>query len=193
MREELDLKEDVKLHLRESALLQKQWFTYVFEAVEKLNVRMEENTLQVQKEREEFFRALVDLKEKLNDQMSLVSKEQAAELKDLEKKLMGFIENVRVKFSDIDSVGVYNSKQGEGFVALEKQLREDIIKVVVEQQKVNTAFKEDINTLIEGHTIIKTKLTVYVALISLATTTIIGVLATSLLIIFKDVLKAWLG
>ena len=125
--------------------------------------------------------------------MSLVSKDQAAGLKDLEKKLMGFIENVRVKFSDIDSVGVYNSKQGEGFVALEKQLREDIIKIVVEQQKVNTAFKEDINTLTEGHTIIKTKLTVYVALISLATTTIIGVLATSLLIIFKDVLKAWLG
>lgn len=193
MREEFDLKDDVKLHLRESALLQKQWFAYVFDAVEKLNVRMEENTLQVQKEREEFFRALVDLKEKLSDHILMVSKEHTTELKILEKKLIDFIENTRIKFSDLDSIDAYNNKQGEGFITLEKQLRDDLINVTNDQQKINIDFKKKISTLTEGHTIIKTKLTVYVALISLGTTTIIGVLATSLLVIFKDVLKAWLG
>lgn len=193
MHEDFDLKEDVKLHLRESATLQRQWFTYVFETVEKLTVRMEENTLQVQKEREEYFRSLVDLKEKLSDHISRVSKEQAAELKELEKKLLSFIDNVRVKLSDLDSVDAHNNKKGEEFILLEKNLKEELVKVVANQHEINTGFSSTIETLVGENTVIKTKLTVYVALISLGTTTIIGVLATSLLVIFKDVLKAWLG
>ena len=193
MHEDFDLKEDVKLHLRESATLQRQWFTYVFETVEKLTVRMEENTLQVQKEREEYFRSLVDLKEKLSDHISRVSKEQAVELKELEKKLLSFIDNVRVKLSDLDSVDAHNNKKGEEFILLEKNLKEELVKAVANQHEINTGFSSAIETLVGENTVIKTKLTVYVALISLGTTTIIGVLATSLLVIFKDVLKAWLG
>ena len=198
MFDDFDIDNDVKLHLRESSLLQKQWFKYVFEAVEKLNVRMEENTLQVQKEREEFFRALVELKEKLREQVSTVSKEYAADLKELETKLMVLIENIHTNFAklsvDLDgSIGGCKTDQGMGLTKLEKELRNEVDSIVRLQKEINEKILDNVDTLTNEYTIIKTKLTVYVALVSLGTTTIIGVLATSLLVIFKDVLKAWLG
>lgn len=198
MHENIDIQEDVKLHLRESALLQKQWFTYVFEAVEKLNVKVEETTLQVQKEREEFFRALVEQKEKLSAQISVASKDQATELKELEKKLLEFIETVRARFSKISTdvghtIDEKAQESSKGLTTVEHDLRNAIESVVKTQEKINEKFDTGMDTLKTGHTVMKTKLAIYVAFISLSTSVVMGVFATTLVFFFRDAIKAWLG
>lgn len=198
MREVAEIKEDVKLHLRETEVLQKQWITYVFEAVEKLHSRVEENTLQVQKEREEFFRELVSLKDKLSEKISEVSKEQAVELKTLEEKLVEFIDYARNKFTDISTrVGVSideaDERQTKDISNLEKSLRDELLVIVSNQNKENTKLSTELGALTTAQAVISTKVAVYVALVSLGTTTVIGVLATSLLFVFRDAFKAWLG
>lgn len=198
MREVAEIKEDVKLHLRETEILQKQWITYMFEALEKLHSRVEENTLQVQKEREEFFRELVSLKDKLSEKISEVSKEQAAELKTLEEKLVEFIEYVRNKFTDISicmgaSIEEADERQTKDISKLEKSLRDELLIIVSNQNKENTKLSTELGILTTAQAVISTKVAVYVALVSLGTTTVIGVLATSLLFVFRDAFKAWLG
>lgn len=198
MHDEFDINDDVKLHLRESSLLQRQWFKYVFETVEKLNVRIEENTLQVQKEREEFFRALVELREKLREQISTVSKEYAADLKELESRLLVLIENTHASVTkisdDLDcSLGGCKVSQGAELTKLETDLHNEVATIVNAQKELNKKMLDNIDLLTTGYAVIKTKLTVYVALVSVCTTAFIGILATSLLVVYKDFLKAWLG
>lgn len=198
MREVAGTNEDVKIHLRESELMQKQWFTYVLDVVEKMHSRVEANTLQLQKEREQIFRELVSLRDVLNEKISEVSREQAEELKELDKKLIDFIESTRDKLSETStgistSINVLNDKQEKDLSILEKRLRDEIALLISKQHKENIKFDQGLGDLITGQAVINTKMAVYVALISLGTTTILGVLATSILFVFKDALKAWLG
>lgn len=198
MREVAGTNEDVKIHLRESELMQKQWFTYVLDVVEKMHSRVEANALQLQKEREQIFRELVSLRDKLNDKISEVSKEQSEELKQLDTKLADFIESTRINFSETSdhvsvSIKELDGKQGKNLCALENKLRDELAILISKQHKENIKFDQGLGDLVTGQAVINTKLAVYVALISLGTTTVLGVLATSVLFVFKDALKAWLG
>lgn len=206
MNEDYDTKDDgVKLHLRESEALKKQWVTYVFETVQKLHDRVEANTLQVQKEREEFFHKLVELKEKLEEQLKDASKEQARELKKIDEKLTSFIKEVAERFTDVnecvdDCLTEQSDKNDDVSKELKDYIDEELSKIIekasgdaAKHEEEVKELKTMINTLVVSQEAIKTKLGVYVALITLGTTTILGVLATTLVVFFKESLRAWLG
>ncbi len=194
----MEIKDDVKLHLQESSIMQKQWINYVFEIIEKLHAKIDTNVLQVQKEREEVFRSLMELKEKLNDRINSEIKEQYRELKELEKKVNCFMEDSKSKVSElsngvassIDKCTVKYSKAIDDFA---KEIRQEIKEASIAQQEINKRLTDELLALSEAQTKVQTKVGVYVTFVSIITTTIIGILATSLLVIFKDVLKAWLG
>jgi len=175
------------LHLLESDILKRQWVTYVFEAVEKLHVKVEANTLQLQKEREDFFRSLVELKEILNDRIIIASKEQASELKVLEDKLSKFIDETIEKFnnsSDIFNERLYSCslKQNDFIVDVKKDVEEKIEEVVTDQVAVKLNLTE-----------VKAQFGAYIAMVVIGVNVVLGVLTTSLVVIFKDAIRNWLG
>lgn len=199
MTKDYDTNDDgVKLHLRESEALRKQWVTYVFDAVQSLHDKVAANSLQLQKEREEVFHKLVELKEKLDEQIKDSSKEQAKELEKLDKKLTTFIQEVADGFSNVntcvdDCLSEQSDKNAEVSKELKIYLDTELDKI---NDKVDDALKkltEDVQGVLLSQTTVKAKLGVYIALITLGTTTVFGVLATSLIVMFKDALKAWLG
>lgn len=188
MNSENDARGDLKnLHLLESDVLKRQWVTYVFEAVEKLHGRVEANTLQVQKEREEFFRALVELKDKLNERIAVSSKEQATELKKLEEKLTRFIDDVTERFKVssetlTERMSVCAIKQHGCMDDMKKDIEEKIEDIVTDQVTVKLNLTE-----------VKAQFGAYIAMVVVGVNVILGVLATSMVVIFKDAIKNWLG
>jgi len=183
-----NIRGDLKsLHLLESDMLKRQWVTYVFEAVEKLHGKVEANTLQVQKEREEFFRALVELKDKLNDKLTLASKEQTTELKLLDEKLLKFIDEVTEKFNTInisfnESISLCATKQISCIDDIKNGIEEKIEDIVTDQVTVKLNLTE-----------IKAQFGAYIAMIVVGVNVVLGVLATSLVVVFKDAIRNWLG
>lgn len=175
------------LHLLESDILKRQWVTYVFEAVEKLHVKVEANTLQVQKEREEFFRSLVELKDNLNDKITVASKEQAAELKILEDKLTKFIDETFEKFNNSSDVfnerlSSYSLKQNDCIIDVKKGVEEKIEEVVADQVAVKLNLTE-----------VKAQFGAYIAMVVIGVNVVLGILTTSLVVVFKDAIRNWLG
>lgn len=206
MNEYYDTKDDgVKLHLRESEALKKQWVTYVFEAINSLHEKVTANSMQVQKEREDFFHKLVELKEKLEEQLKDVSKEQAAELRKLDDKLTAFIKEAADKFISVNesmdgSLEIQSDKTEEVSKELRRYINEELAKIVMKaaeelekQAEEIEGLKKIVGVVEISQETVKTKLGVYVALVTLGTTTILGVLGTTLVVFFKDALRAWLG
>lgn len=188
MNSDNDIRGDLKsLHLLESDMLKRQWVTYVFEAVEKLHSKVEANTLQVQKEREEFFRALVELKDKLNDKLTLASKEQAVELKLLDEKLIKFIDEVAEKFNTTsisfnENISLCAAKQRGCIDNIKDDIENKIEDIVTDQVTVKLNLTE-----------IKAQFGAYIAIIVIGINVVLGVLATSLVVVFKDAIRNWLG
>lgn len=175
------------LHLFESDMLKREWVTRVFDTVEKLHSKVEANTLQVQKEREEFFRALVELKDKLNDQINIASKEQAADLKTLEEKLSKFIEDVDDKFKE-SSTSFHDKVNtcSQDKLACIEHIRTEL------DDKIKNLVKDQITDRL-GLTAVKAQFGAYVALVVIGVNVVLGVLATSFVMVFKEAIIKWLG
>jgi DNA anti-recombination protein RmuC len=175
------------LHLLETDILKRQWMTYVFEAVEKLHDKVEVTTLQVQKEREEFFRSLVELKDTLNDKIFVNSKEQTADLKLLEDKLTKLIdetvEKIKTSADTFDEqLSLCSEKQTTCIENMKEDVEDKIKDIVTDQITVKLNLTE-----------VKSQFGAYVAIIVIGVNVVLGVLTTSLVVIFKDALRNWLG
>jgi len=166
----------VKLHLQEAEIMKKEWYGYALSAIEKLHDKVEANAIQLQKEREEFFRSLVDLRDKLTEELKRSDTEKSIELKKVEEKLDAFISDMVGRFTSVnDCVEDTIEEHLDGDKVVFKQMQDDIQKVK-DSQLVVTA-----------------KVKIYIVLTGVIITTVMSSFAGGALLLFKDAIKTWIG
>ncbi len=166
----------VKLHLQEAEIMKKEWYGYALSAIEKLHDKVEANAIQLQKEREEFFRSLVDLRDKLTEELKRSDTEKSIELKKVEEKLDAFISDMAGRFTSVnDCVEDSIEEHLDGDKVVFKQMQDDIQKVK-DSQLVVTA-----------------KVKIYIVLTGVIITTVMSSFAGGALLLFKDAIKTWIG
>jgi len=188
--------EGVKLHLQEADNLKKQWFSYVFESIQKLHDKIEINTAQLRKEKEELLKILMAYKEELNkttQENSTKHREDLERLKNgveltistIEKQLNGiFLNNSELKHL------IDNEVHGLKMEFMDKI--ETVVKIHIADDELKfKALSEALKTVGDESLVAKTRLGVYAVIISLIVTTFLGGTAVGLVALFKDAIKAF--
>jgi len=152
----------VHMHLEEAEIMKKQWFSYVFETLNRLHEQIAETSRQSQKDRDKIHQELIKLKEDLLLDLKANAAISSKELEKLETRLQCIIRAVERQL---------NVFCKEDFKCLDNKVDELSIK----------------------QTAIGTKLTAYIAMITIGVTSLLGVMATGVLMVFKDAIKAWIG
>lgn len=197
--------DDVKLHLQEAEELKKQWFSYVYESIQTLNEKIEKNVFQLQKEKEELLKLLVQYRDEL---LAVIKENDLEHKKDLEKlrdNLEKIIDTIKNRLSSLTNKNTelkllieteLNSLKAEFRDNLESTLQAHIesdAKLFDAINKRFVAVEDDVKTMQGIQTVVKTKLGVYILMISLGVTAFVSTLAGGILILFKDAIKAYLG
>ncbi len=152
----------VHMHLEEAEVLKKQWFSHVFETLNRLHEQITDNSRQAQKDRDKIYQELVKLKDDLLSDLKSNSAYSSKELEKVESRLQEIIKSVESQLNDFCK---------EDF----KGLNDKVVTLTLKQ------------------TAMSTKLAAYVAMLTIGVTSVLGVLATGVLMLFKDAIKAWIG
>lgn len=190
--------DDIKLHLQEADDIKKKWFSYVFDNIQKLHEKIEANTLQLQKEKEELLKLLVDYRDKL---LEVIKESDVEKRKDLEKlkeyvektidEIKGKIRTLTSKHAELQhlietELGVLRQEFKESIgLTLKNHIDDDTLRF--------DDLLEEIQAIKDGQTILKTKVGVYVVILSLVITAVVTTLSGGLLVLFKDIIKTYLG
>lgn len=150
------------MHLEEAEVLKKQWFSHVFETLNRLHEQITDNSRQAQLDRDKIHQELVKLKDDL--------------------------------LKDLKSNAEFSSKELE---KVEVRLQHIILSV---ESQLNNFCKADfkdlderVTTLMLKQSVTGTKLAAYVTMLTIGVTSVLGVLTTGILMLFKDAIKAWIG
>jgi hypothetical protein len=166
----------VHLHLQEAESMQKEWFTYALDAIQKLSDKQEATALSIQKERESLIVRMVECKEQMVARFVSNNENGVAEGVKINNKLDRIIRELSDKL--VDSENKTNA-------LLKEFTRSYDIKI--------KAVTEAIQITKDDQLITKTKVRDYVAMTGLIVTAIITTLAGGALVLFKDSIKAWIG
>ncbi len=189
---------NIKLHLKEADDIKKKWFSYVFDNIQKLHEKIEANTLQLHKEKEELLKLLIEYRDKLLD---TIKESDAAKKQDLEK-LRNYIEKtidtIKIKLTGItaEHTQLQNLIETELSI-LRQEFKDDISSALqIHVEDDNTRFElieTDIQSIKDIQIILKTKVGVYVVMLSLLITALVTTLSGGLIMLFKDAIKSYLG
>lgn len=166
----------VRLHLQESKNMQKEWFTYALDAIQKLSDKIELTVLSIQKEREESILRMVDLQKQLSEQLVANDKSNSKEWIRVSTKLDDTVKELAKQLSDSET---------ETNLLLKDFTKEYDIKM----KEVTDA----IQTTKDKQLVVGTKVRTYIAMTGLIVTAVITTLAGGALLLFKDAIKAWIG
>lgn len=174
---ESNFKDDgVRLHLQEAEFMKKEWISYVYSTISELSSKVTTNTLQIQKEREYIITSLIKLNEKITIELSKNSNINKEELKKLSRKLNSFIKEITEKFDTVDdcieaSLDDHVEEEDSRFEKLEKEV-----------SRIGTSLL-----------VIKTRVGVYIIILTLVITAVTTTLTGGLIVLFKDILKTLIG
>jgi len=177
---------DVKfhLHLQEAEDMKKKWFSYVFDNIQSLHDKVESSTLQIEKERAYIMESTAKLKEQVFEEIQKSSLSQDKELEKVEMRIEKVMDNLSRKL-DCINVSDIRIEMDECVQTTKSKLEE-----AFDEFKLSTDLK--IHALSTEHTVLKTKLWVYTAMMSVVMTAITTSIVGSCFILFKNVLKKWL-
>lgn len=196
---------DVKLHLQEADELKKKWFSYVFDSIQRLNDKIEASSLQLQKEKEELIKLLVQYRDSL---LKVIQDNDIKHKEDLEKlrdNLEQIINGIKNKLGTLtnDNTELKLIIETE-LNALKREFRDNLettLKAHIEAdakrfesiEKKMEAIKTEIGTVNNIQTILKTRVGVYILILSLIITALVTTFTGGMLVLFKDALMAYLG
>jgi len=166
----------IKLHLQESKNMQKEWFTYALDAIQKLSDKIEATVLSIQKEREGSLLRMVELREQLMDQLTVNDKSNSIEWANISSKLDVTLKEIIERLAKSET---------ETNSLLQNYTKEYDNKI----KEVSTAVQSTRDTQL----IVGTKVKVYIAMTGMIVATVITTLAGGALVLFKDTIKAWIG
>jgi len=166
----------VKLHLQESKNMQKEWFTYALDAIQRLSDKIEITVLSIQKEREESLLRMVELREQLLEQLTINDKSNTKEWVRVSVKLDDTLKELTAKLSKSESET--------------KLLLKEFTKDYGDKMKEVT---DAIQITKDTQLVVGTKVRTYIAMTGIIVTAVITTLAGGALVLFKDAIKAWIG
>ena len=190
--------DDVKLHLQEADDLKKKWFEYVFASIQRLNDKIESSSLQFYKEKEELLKLLVDYRDNLlkviqgND---IRHKEDLEKLRDNLDKIINDIKNKlgTLTNDDIELKLIIKTE----LAVLKQEFRDNLTITLKEHIEADAVRFESIGTSLmkirDSQTILKTKVGVWVVVLSLLITALVTSFTGGMLVLFKNVIAAYLG
>lgn len=207
-----DIDAEIKLHLEESDQFKRDWFNSVHKSVQQLHDKIETNAMHQQKEKEELLKLLMQYRadlvkiiqdtnvkhkedlEKIKDNLSKIIDDIKSNLGTLtndnihlrlliETELNVLKQEVRTNLEE--ALKLHIESDDKKFKDLEEKIKEVDGKVGEVDEKIGT-----VNTV---QTILKTKVGVYVVLLSLIMTGMITTFTGGLVVIFKESILAYLG
>ena len=193
-----DTDDEVKLHLEEANVIKKEWFSYVFASIQRLSDKIENNTLQLQKEKEELLKILMTHRDELK---KVIQDNELKHRDDLEK----LRDNLDKIINDIKSkLGALTNENTELKLLIETELNvlkkefRDNLEITLRRhieadEKRFTALEKKVGTMHNVQTILTAKVGVWVIVLSLIITGIVTTFAGGMLVVFKDAIMAYLG
>lgn len=190
--------EVIKLHLQEADDLKKKWFSYVFDSIQKLHDKMESNTLQLQKEKEELLKLLMEYRDKLLMVTRDNDYKHSEHLDKLKDNIDEAIEEIKIKLVGVNSDNMELRHLFKTELSVAKQhSKDDVAETVrlhiVEDDKRFKNISDELTDMKGLLTIVKTKVGVYILVISLIISAIVTTFSGGALILFKDTIKSFLG
>lgn len=188
----------LKFHLQEAEDIKKQWFSYVFDNIQKLNDKIEINTLQLQKEKEELLKLLVEYRDKLLEAIKESDIEKRQDLEKLREYTEKTIDIITVKLVGLTTKHFELRHLIETELAqLRHEFKNNIdsaLQTHIENDDIRFDLVEtDIGKIKNIQTILKTKVGVYVVILSLLITAAVTTLSGGLIMLFKEAIKSYLG
>lgn len=188
--------DDVKLHLQEADDLKKQWFNYVFESIRKLYDKIESNSLQVKKEKEELLKILMDYRKEFSENVQECGEKSKDDLEKLRNNLESTIDALQ---KQLNGISLSNSElkhlldNEANALKIEFMTKlETVIKIHIAEDELKfTEIKDSIKILSDATLVTKTKLGVYMVVISLVVSTLLGGTAVGIVVMFKNAIKAF--
>lgn len=190
--------EVIKLHLQEADDLKKKWFSYVFDSIQKLHDKMESNTLQLQKEKEELLKLLMEYRDKLLMVTRDNDYKHSEHLDKLKDNIDEAIEEIKIKLVGVNSDNMELRHLFKTELSVAKQhSKDDVAETIrlhiVEDDKRFKNISDELTDMKGLLTIVKTKVGVYILVISLIISAIVTTFSGGALILFKDTIKSFLG
>jgi len=190
--------DNIKLHLQEADDIKKKWFSYVFDNIQKLNDKIEVNTLQLQKEKEELLKLLVEYRDKLLEAIKESDIEKRQDLEKLRTYIEKTIDTITIKLTGLTTDHSELQHLIEtGLTELRHEFKDSLdsaLQTHIEEDDIRFELIEtDIQSVKDIQIILKTKVGVYVVMLSLLITGIVTTLSSGLVMIFKDAIKSYLG
>jgi len=164
----------VNLHLQESGNMQKEWFTYALDAIQKLSDKLEVAVLSIQKEREDSLMRLIDFKNQLTTQSILNDKNNSKEWTRITTKLDETLKELKEGLSISES----------NTTTLLKEFNKDYSNKL-------KAVEITIQDTKDNQLVVGTRVKTYIAITGVIVTAVITIITGSALVVFKDVIKAW--
>lgn len=171
-----EIDDSIRLHLQEAEFMKKEWISYVYSTIDGLSSKVNANSIQIQKEREYVITSLMELQEKITKELAKNNCANRADLKKLSKELDKFIKEIMEKFETVND-------------CIETSLDEHIEEEDLHFEELES----EIKTISDAQLVIKTKLGVYVVVITLVITAITTTITGGILVLFRDVIKTWIG
>jgi len=190
--------DNIKLHLQEADDIKKKWFSYVFDNIQKLNDKIEVNTLQLQKEKEELLKLLVEYRDKLLEAIKESDIEKRQDLEKLRTYIEKKIDTITIKLTGLTTDNSELQHLIEtGLTELRHEFKDSLDSVlqihIEEDDRRFDSVETDIGKIRDNQTVLKTKVGIYVVMLSLFITAIVTALSGSLMMLFKDAIKSYLG
>ena len=188
--------DDVKLHLQEADDLKKQWFSYVFESIRKLYDKIELNSLQVKKEKEELLKILMDYRKEFSEGIQNYGSKTKDDLEKLRNNLETTIDAIE---KQLNGMSLSNSElkhlldNEANALKIEFMTKlETVLKIHIAEDEIKFGeIKDNIKIISDATLITKTKLGVYMVVISLVVSTFVGGTAVGIVVMFKNAIKAF--
>lgn len=197
--------DDIKLHLQEAENLKKQWFSYVYASIHTLSDKIENNVTQLHKDKEELLKLIIKYRDTLLSVIKESNLENKNDLESLKDDINSTIDTIKVRLNSFNNKNEelhslikteLNNIKIEFKDDLSDTLKEHILEDATIFDGISKRFitvEKDIKTIMNSHTIVKTKLGIYIVIISFLITTFVGTLSSGLLILFRNAIKTYLG
>lgn len=187
----------IKLHLQEADDLKKQWFTYVFESIQKLYDKIEMNATTLRREKDDLLKILMDYRTEVNKDIQVHDLKNKDDLDKLRVNLEIAIDalekqlnTISVSNSELEHLldNARNELKIEFMIKLEAAFKVHVTEDELKFKEIAAILKNINDSGIES----KTKVGVYVTIITLIVTTLMGGTAVGLVMLFKNALKAFI-
>jgi oligoendopeptidase F len=179
--EKTNIDQNIKLHLQEAEDMKKQWFSYVYQNIDRLSRTIETTAIRVEQERVEVLERLNKLREELNVNIRNTSGEQSKQLEKAEIRLNKTIEALSVKVGSL-SISDVRLQIDEYVQGAKEKIDKSILKL---RDETNKQLKILNDSNIEMKTKIKIYAIMYGLIVTAIASTVAGAIIPALLAFFS--------